>query len=113
MLTEHIRQTEAAPPVVPDDVRQHWKNVFVSYARASQVAGVSTPAGETVDLVKYLLSRNVAQTTPALPADIERGYYQRITELETSGSRGRLRRLQCVATGFLGFRQGTRVLVSS
>ena len=46
MLTEHIRQTEAAPPVVPDDVRQHWKNVFVSYARASQVAGVSTPAGE-------------------------------------------------------------------
>ena len=82
MSTEYIRQTEAAPPVVPDDVRQHWKNVFVSYARTSQVAGVSTPAGETVDLVKYLLSRNVAQTTPALPADIERGYYQRIAELE-------------------------------
>ena len=82
MLTEYIRQTEAAPPVVPDDMRQHWKNVFVSYARVSQVAGVSTPAGETVDLVKYSLSRNVAQTTPALPADIERGYYQRIAELE-------------------------------
>ena len=81
-LTEYTRSTEAVPPVIPDHMRQHWKNVFGSYPRAYQVAAVINQAEETADLVEYLLSRNVVKTTTALPADIARRYYQRIAELE-------------------------------
>ena len=82
-FTVYVRQTEPEPPPAQEDVRQNWKTAFDIFTRAMLVKGIPNRASEPVDLVEYLISRNVSQTTPALPTDAERAY-RRIVEFEVA-----------------------------